>query len=81
MVRQEARHGICLVVRQCEEVAEPSTAEDDLLTRALGVVNGRARVDLRRAHRGYERAGYREVGVELGPVVHRIACKRAGEYM
>ena len=72
MVREEARDSVGLVVRHREEVAEPSAAEDDLLARALGVVDGRARVDLRRTDGSHERAGDWEVGVELRPVVHRV---------
>ena len=74
MVGQEALHRSSLVLRHLEEVAEATSAEDDLLARALGVVYCRARVYLRRADGGHERARHREVGIELRPVVHRVAC-------
>lgn len=50
--------------RDSKVVAESATAEDDLLARALGLEDRGVGVDLRRAHRRYERARRREGGVE-----------------
>ena len=74
MVRQEARDRSGLVVRHGEYVAEPTTAEDDLLARALGVVHGGARVDLSRANGGHEWARHWEVGAEARPAPAWLAC-------
>ena len=78
MVGQEALHRSSLVLRHLEEVAEASSAEDDLLTSALRVVDSGSWVDLRCAHAGDERASDREVGIELdaGAIGHRIAFRK-----
>ena len=79
MVSQEARHRSSLIVRHLEEVAEASSAEDDLLASALRVVDSRAWVDLRCADARDERASDWEVGIELdaGTISHRIALKKS----
>lgn len=50
MLLEERRNCCSLVRGHSEEVAEPSTAEDDLFTSAFGVVDSRSRIDLSRAN-------------------------------
>ena len=78
MVGQEALHRSSLVLRHLEEVAEASSAEDDLLAGALWVVDSRPWVDLRCADARDERASDWEVGIELdaGAIGHRIALRK-----
>ena len=65
MVREEARDGSRLVIRHREEVAEAAPAEYHLLAGALWVVDCGTRVYLGGTDRRDERAGDREVGIEL----------------
>ena len=78
MVCQEALHRGSLVLRHLKEVAEASSAEDDLLASALRVVDSRTWVDLRCADARDERASDWEVGIELdaGAIGHRIALRK-----
>lgn len=67
MIRQEALHCRRLVRGRLEEVAEATSAEDYLLACALGVVDSRPWINLRRTDASDKRAGDREVGIELDP--------------
>ena len=65
MVSQEACHRGSLIVRHLEEVAEAASAEYHLLAGAFWVVDCGTRVYLGSTDRRDERAGDREIGIEL----------------
>lgn len=64
MVFKESLHNIDLITRPRENVAEPSSREDDLFGSSLRIIHGASGVHLRRTHSGHEGARSREFRVE-----------------
>lgn len=75
VVGEESSHCSSLIVGKCEEIAESSTAKDNLLAGSLGIVDSRPGVNLCGTDSSEETAGDRETRVESSSSGRSLPCK------